>query len=79
MLNKFVNSDSLSIGDYVYAAGYPLGTGLTVTGGNVSSANLYDVHGYPTDKKNKKQFVFSSPISPGNSGGPVMAIYKNNL
>ena len=56
--------DHAAVGDPVLALGSPLGFGGTVTSGIVSSyRELADGAGY---------LQFSAPISPGNSGGPVL-------
>jgi putative serine protease PepD len=51
------------IGDPVLALGSPLGLGGTVTSGIVSAFRIEDGLSY---------LQFSAPISPGNSGGPVV-------
>lgn len=52
-----------SVGDSVLALGSPLGLGGTVTSGIVSAYRSIDSVSY---------MQFSAPISPGNSGGPVI-------
>lgn len=52
-----------AIGDAVLVLGSPLGLGGTVTSGIVSSFRQYEGLAY---------LQFSAPISPGNSGGPVV-------
>ncbi len=61
------DSDSVSLGEYVVAMGFPLGESLgdsvTITRGIVSSKRLYDgVSHIQTD----------AAINPGNSGGPLL-------
>jgi putative serine protease PepD len=51
------------IGDSVLVVGAPLGLDETVTSGIVSAQRTEDGHDY---------LQFSAPISPGNSGGPVV-------
>jgi S1-C subfamily serine protease len=51
------------IGDSVLVVGAPLGLAETVTNGIVSADRTQDGHDY---------LQFSAPISPGNSGGPVV-------
>jgi len=51
------------IGDSVMVVGAPLGLDATVTTGIVSALRTEDGHAY---------LQFSAPISPGNSGGPVV-------
>jgi len=68
---KLGNSDDLKLGEEVVAIGYPLGLQVTVTFGNVSSLNtpggLY--------RTNQKDIQITSPISAGNSGGPLFNMY----
>jgi len=56
------------LGEQVTALGYPylaqLGTGLTATGGNVSS--LGGLNG------DSREIMISAPVQPGNSGGPLL-------
>jgi S1-C subfamily serine protease len=51
------------IGDSVMVVGAPLGLDATVTSGIVSARRTEEGHAY---------LQFSAPISPGNSGGPVV-------
>ena len=51
------------IGDSVLVVGAPLGLEDTVTSGIVSARRTENGHDY---------LQFSAPISPGNSGGPVV-------
>lgn len=51
------------VGDAVLALGSPLGLGGTVTSGIVSAFRTIDAVSY---------MQFSAPISPGNSGGPII-------
>lgn len=52
-----------SVGDPVMALGSPIGLGGTVTSGIVSAFR---------EEQGLKYLQFSAPISPGNSGGPVI-------
>ncbi|GLY13477.1 hypothetical protein Kisp01_04930 [Kineosporia sp. NBRC 101677] len=52
-----------AVGDPVLVLGSPLGLGGTVTSGIVSAFRTAD---------GTKEMQFSAPISPGNSGGPVI-------
>ncbi len=52
-----------AVGDPVLVLGSPLGLGGTVTSGIVSAFRTED---------GTKEMQFSAPISPGNSGGPVI-------
>jgi len=57
-------SSSVEIGSAVYAVGNPLGLQNTISQGLVSGVRQFDGYQY---------FQISAPISPGSSGGPVMA------
>jgi len=60
------NSESLQIGDQVFAAGNPFGIGLSVSAGIVSGLNR-DIQDSPYD-----DFIQTdAPINHGNSGGPL--------
>jgi S1-C subfamily serine protease len=56
------------LGESVFAVGYPLrglyGSGLTVTGGNLSTL--------PDPADGRGRMMISAPVQPGNSGGPVL-------
>ncbi|MDD5432426.1 MAG: trypsin-like peptidase domain-containing protein [Candidatus Omnitrophica bacterium] len=57
------NSDSAYIGDKIYVIGNPLGLEYTFSDGLLSGVREY----------NKLKYLqFSAPISPGNSGGPLI-------
>lgn len=57
------------LGQTAHALGYPysniLNTGLSLTSGNVSAVR--DISG------SESGFLFSAPVQPGNSGGPVLS------
>lgn len=53
-------SDALSIGEPVYAVGNPLGFGLAVSSGLLSSIQAGQPHG---------RLAVTAPVSPGSSGG----------
>jgi hypothetical protein len=57
-------SGSIEIGSAVYAVGNPLGLQNTLSQGLVSGVRQFDGYQY---------FQISAPISPGSSGGPVVA------
>ena len=59
-------SDEVEIGDRVYAVGNAQGEGISTRGGQVSSFTPEHVSG------SWKYIRFSSPASPGNSGGPLV-------
>lgn len=59
------DSSNVVLGEEVVTFGYPLGKGLTVTFGNVSSLNA----------NSSRDIQISAPISPGNSGGPLLNMY----
>jgi len=56
------NSDSLAVGERLWAVGSPLGLQGTVSDGVLSAVRLED---------GMKLFQVSIPVSPGSSGGPV--------
>jgi putative serine protease PepD len=58
-----VSGQRPKVGDTVLALGSPLGLGGTVTSGIVSAFRTIDAVSY---------MQFSAPISPGNSGGPII-------
>ena len=61
------NDRELRIGSRIYTIGYPLGQGLSITDGLISS-DYYRFFG--------QDFLqVSAPISPGNSGGPLVDKY----
>lgn len=65
------NSDAAALGEEVAAFGYPLGSGLSVTFGNISSLTAA-----PGPYRNSsKDIQTTAPISPGNSGGPLLNMY----
>jgi S1-C subfamily serine protease len=57
------NSDDISTGEQVVAIGNPLGLEYTLTDGIVSARRVY---------KGRKMIQISVPLSPGNSGGPLL-------
>ncbi len=70
---KIGDSSKISIGDMVYVIGYPLTTGRSISAGNISCI----VQQTPASRGGKvtpEQFMFTSPISGGNSGGPIFTI-----
>ena len=58
------NSDEVRIGETVYAVGNPIGLQGTVSRGIVSSMRDFGQNGV--------RIQIDAPISPGNSGGPVL-------
>ena len=58
------NSDDVRIGETVYAVGNPRGLQGTVSSGIVSSMRNFGQNGI--------RIQIDAPISPGNSGGPVL-------
>jgi serine protease Do len=66
------NSDSLQVGDQVFAAGNPFGLGLSVSAGIVSALNR-DIQDSPYD-----DFIQTdAAINHGNSGGPLFDMQGN--
>lgn len=74
------NSKIIDTGDYVYAIGFPLGLDRFVTDGIISNTHLpkysfwgmFRIYDY-------NAFMFTSPISSGNSGGPLFSVANGNL
>jgi Do/DeqQ family serine protease len=64
------DSDSLRVGDYVFAVGNPFGLGQTVTHGIVSALGRT---GFPTGIY-EGYIQTDAAINPGNSGGPLIDI-----
>ncbi len=60
------SSQKVEIGDMVYAVGNAQGEGISTRGGQVSSFTPEHINGL------WKFIRFSSPASPGNSGGPLV-------
>ena len=63
----FGNDRALRTGSAIYTIGYPLGESLSITNGLISSKyrDVYDEY----------YIQISAPISPGNSGGPLVNKY----
>ena len=59
------DSDTVQVGDPVYAVGNPLGLEGTFSQGVVSGVRQFD---------NQELFQITAPISPGSSGGPVLDV-----
>jgi len=57
------NSDSLEIGETIYCIGNPLGLDFTFSNGMLSGTREFE---------SLKWLQFSAPVSPGNSGGPLI-------
>ncbi len=67
---KIADSDTIAVGDVVFAIGNPMGVGLTVTQGIISAKNrsigIYGDNGY-------ESFIQTdASINPGNSGGALI-------
>ena len=73
------DSDILSPADYTYAIGYSLALGRFISMGNVSNNNLPLGTGGGVTIERTDGFTFTSPISPGNSGGPVFTIADHKM
>jgi len=57
------DSDSIAVGEKVYTIGNPLGLSFTFSDGMLSGKRNF---------KEIKYLQFTAPISPGNSGGPLL-------
>lgn len=66
------DSDTLQVGDQVFAAGNPFGLGLTVTGGIVSALNR-NIMNSPYDDL----IQTDATLNHGNSGGPLFDMQGN--
>ena len=64
------NSDTLQVGDQVFAAGNPFGLGLSLSSGIVSALNR-DIKNSPYDDL----IQTDAPINHGNSGGPLFDMH----
>lgn len=65
-----VDSSQIAFGQKVFAIGNPLGLMGTVTAGVISHPNRPDLGG---ENVGGRIIQFDSPISPGNSGGPLIS------
>ncbi len=65
------DSNDVVLGEEVVTFGYPLGKGLSVTFGNVSSLNATPAY----YRNSTHDIQISAPISHGNSGGPLLNMY----
>jgi serine protease Do len=69
---RWGDSETLQVGDQVFAAGNPFGIGLSVSAGIVSGLNR-DIQDSPYD-----DFIQTdAPINHGNSGGPLFDMQGN--
>jgi serine protease Do len=69
------DSDSVTVGDWVLALGYPLGLSATVTAGVVSGMgrSLGLLEGTPGTTAPLEHYIQTdAAINPGNSGGPMV-------
>lgn len=71
--------ERLNTADYVYTIGYSLSLGRFVTEGIISNENLPLSTGGNFRFERSDAFTFTSPISRGNSGGPVFSIAEGKL
>ncbi|MBI1968385.1 trypsin-like peptidase domain-containing protein [Candidatus Woesearchaeota archaeon] len=69
------DSAVLEPGDFVYAVGYSLMQGRFLSAGEVSNVSDFAENSLLQDF----EFTITSPISPGNSGGPAFAVYDGDL
>ena len=67
------NSDLLQVGDVVFAAGNPLGIGLTVTMGIVSATKRTELDVFRDQRGAYENFIQTdASINQGNSGGALL-------
>lgn len=62
------DSNDIDVGDKVYTIGNPVGLEFSLSEGIVSGKRDED----PIDKKPRELIQITAPVSPGNSGGPVL-------
>ncbi len=65
---KLGNPENLKIGETIYAIGNPAGMEFSLSEGIVSGKRNND----PVTKQERELIQISAPISPGNSGGPIL-------
>src|SRR3989338_281286 len=73
------NSGEITAADYTYTIGYSLALGRFTSAGNISSENLPLGMNNHLRLERRDAFSFTSPISRGNSGGPVLATAGGKL
>jgi hypothetical protein len=70
-----VRSDLPRKGEAVYTFGAPKGYGFSVSEGIVSALRTFDKDWKETNSSTGQQFIqITAPISPGNSGGPLIDV-----
>ena len=65
----FADVNSISIGSQAYAIGHPRNNFWSMSSGIVS--NIYDSYKFSDEINFGHTLMFQTPISPGNSGGPL--------
>ena len=73
------DTDIIEVGDYLYSMGYPLGLDRFVTDGIISNIRFPEYYLGVVKVYRDDAFMFTSPISHGNSGGPVFSVAEGNL
>jgi S1-C subfamily serine protease len=66
------NSDHLEVGDIVFAAGNPLGIGMTVTMGIISATKKSELGVLDLEGSYENFIQTDAAINRGNSGGPLL-------
>jgi len=69
---SLANSDLLEVGDIVFAAGNPLGIGMTVTMGIISATKKSELGVLEQEGSYENFIQTDAAINRGNSGGPLL-------
>jgi len=74
------DSNSIRIGDFLCAVGYSLGAGNFLTQGSITNLGEFELdYTWPFTIPTDNVFLFQTPISPGNSGGPLLTVDDGNM
>lgn len=68
------DSESLELGDMVWALGSPFGLSRSITFGIVSAKHRSSASGIPTASVYQEYLQTDAAVNPGNSGGPLVDI-----
>ena len=70
---RWGDSDSLEVGDFVWAAGNPFGLERSISFGILSAKNRQGL----TESYLNNFLQTDAAVNPGNSGGPLISVYGN--